>query len=136
LRKADRIICRLARLTFHQLARTSLQSEEARLLKSWESDCARLVGELDRSAASLAGVIQGLLARFAQSLEWARPGGIRRQADWPALPAGEAPPSWPSRGPAARRFARLIAADLTALLRIERRRFTPTTPWRAPFYCR
>jgi hypothetical protein len=32
---------------------------------------------------------------------------------------GDAPPSWPVRRPAARRFARLIAADLTALLRIE-----------------
>jgi hypothetical protein len=119
-RKADRIICRLARLTFHQLARTTLRSEEAGVLKSWESDSARLLGELDRSAASLAGIIRGLLARFAHALEWARPGGIRRQPDWPApLPAGDAPPSWPARRPAARRFARLIAADLTALLRIE-----------------
>lgn len=68
-RKAERIIRRLARLTFHQLAQAPLRWEEAAILKAWESDCARLLGRLDHSAAGPSSVIQSLLLRFAQSLE-------------------------------------------------------------------
>lgn len=130
--KAERIICRLARLTFHQLARAALKSEEATVLKSWESDCAKLLESLNKSPDLLAAVIRNLLIRYAQALEWTRPGGIRRHSgSLPLAPTGDTPASWPRRGPAARRFARLIAEDLTALLRIELARTGLREP--APF---
>jgi hypothetical protein len=117
-RKAERIIRRLARLTFHQLAQTSLRSEEAGILKSWEIDSARLLGRLDYTNAEPATVIRSLLFRFAQSLERARPGAISRSNPGAAA-AVDGATAWPMRHPAARRYARLMAADLTALLRIE-----------------
>jgi hypothetical protein len=117
-RKVEKIVRRLARLTFHRLARGTLRLTEARILREWEADCASLIGGMGSAPGDLANVTRGLLRRFAQAMEMNRPGSIERQILWPADVAGaEGGTSQP--GAAARRFAKLIAADLTTLLRIE-----------------
>jgi hypothetical protein len=115
-RKVERIVRRLARLTFHQLARAPLKSNEARLLKEWEGDCARLLGAL--GSDDLGNVLQELLRRFARAMELARPGSIERNASRPTQSAATSR-RVPRHGTPARRYAGLIAADLTTLLRFE-----------------
>jgi hypothetical protein len=117
-RKIETIARRLARLTFHQLARAPLRPAEARLLKDWEADCARLLARLAGAPNDLADVMQQMLRRFSHAMEQVQPGSIGDQAQRPAAANGRTPRRL-LRGSAARRFAGLIAADLTALLRIE-----------------
>ena len=65
-RKVEKIVRRLARLTFHQLARARLKSPEASILRDWEADCARLLGGLGGAPDDLGKVMHELLRRFAQ----------------------------------------------------------------------
>lgn len=117
-RKVEVIVRRLARLTFHQLARGALRSTEARILREWETDCTRLLGSMGNAPDDLVNILHELLRRFAQSLELARPGCIERDNRFSAgTDGGQA--RRPQPGVAARRYAKLIADDLTALLRIE-----------------
>lgn len=119
--KAEKIIRRLARLTFHNLASTQLKTEAANQLKDFEARTAQLLDDLEQGSASLASVIEGLLREFAHAVEQARPGAVYRQSpsrEIAAAGAGSAV-GWPLRTAAGQRFARLLAADLTALLRIE-----------------
>jgi hypothetical protein len=117
-RKAERIVRRLARLTFHQLARAPLKSAEAKILRDWETDRARLLDGMGRQPSDPANVLHELLRRFAQSMELARPGSIERRNGWPiAVDAGHG--RLLGQPKPTRRKARLIAADLTALLRFE-----------------
>jgi len=120
--KAEKIIRRLARLTFHHLGASQLKTEAANQLKDWEARSAALLGDLAQGSASLASVVESLLREFADAIEQARPGSVRR----PSLSREIAPAAggggavgWPLRSAAGQRFARLLAADLTALLRIE-----------------
>ena len=117
-RKVEKIVRRLARLTFHRLARGTLRLTEARILREWEADCARLIEGMGGAPSDLANVTRELLRRFALAMELARSGSIEHQNRWPGEAIG-ADGGTPQRGSPARRFAKLIAADLTALLRIE-----------------
>lgn len=119
--KAEKIIRRLARLTFHHLASAQLKTEAANQLKDWEARSAKLLDDLAHGSASLAGVIESLLREFADAVEQARPGSVRRQSASREVAAsvGGGGVGWPLRPAAGQRFARLLAADLTALLRIE-----------------
>jgi hypothetical protein len=119
--KAEKIIRRLARLTFHHLATAQLKTEAANQLKDWEARSSNLLDDLERGTASLASVIESLLRGFADAVEQARPGTVRRQSSSRevATSGGGGAVGWPLRAAAGQRFARLLAADLTALLRIE-----------------
>ena len=117
-RKVERIVRRLARLTFHQLARARLKSTEAGVLRDWEANCARLLDGLGSAPDDLGKVMHEMLRRFARSLELACPGSIERDNHWPAA-ADYSYRRVPRQGTPARRYAGLIAADLTALLRFE-----------------
>jgi dynamin family protein len=117
-RKAERIIRHIARLTFHHLAPGPLSYEAAAILKAWDGDSTRLLDGIDGTPESIARVVQALLERFAHSLSEARAGRIVTRP--PVASPGHAPPEkGPYRVAAARRYVRLIAADLTALLRID-----------------
>ena len=76
-RKVETIVRRLARLTFHRLARGTLRLTEARILKEWEVDCASLIGGMGNAPGDLANVTRDLLRRFAQAMEMVRPGQHR-----------------------------------------------------------
>jgi hypothetical protein len=117
-RKAERIVRRLARLTFHQLARSPLKSAEAKLLREWETDRAQVLDGMGRPSGHPSHVMRELLRRFAQSMDLARPGSIERRNGWPI--AADAGPGRLLRQPKLTwRKVRLIAADLTSLLRFE-----------------
>jgi hypothetical protein len=134
-RKADRIIRHLARLTLHQLAPAPLISDASLILRDWETNCARLLAGFDGSSANLSRVIQTLLVGFAQALDRSRSGSAAHHSDR-RLPDSARVPNvnWPFGAPAARRYARLIAADLTALLRIELARWALRDPRMAADY--
>jgi len=117
-RKAERIIRHLARLTFHHLAPGPLSYPAAAILKSWESDSAELLHGIDGTPEGIALGVQALLERFAHSLSEARAGRIVTRPPL-ASPGRKPPAQGPYRVAAARRYVRLIAADLTALLRID-----------------
>ncbi len=116
--KVERIVRRLTRLTLHHLARAPLKSAEAGVLREWETDCAVLLGGLGSAPADLGRVMREMLRRFARSLELARPGSIERNSFSPSAAQGVYG-RVPRRGSPARRYAGLVAADLTALLRFE-----------------
>jgi hypothetical protein len=119
--KAEKIIRRLARLTFHHLAAAELKTEAANQLKDWEVRSAKLLQDLGHGSVSLATTIESLLREFAEAVEQARPGSVKRQSSSRAVATsgGGGAVGWPLRAAAGQRFARLLAADLTALLRIE-----------------
>ncbi len=119
--KAEKIIRRLARLTFHHLAAAELKTEAANQLKDWEARSAKLLDDLGHGSISLAAVIESLLREFAAAVEQARPGAVRHQTSSRAVVSSgsQGAVGWPLRAAAGQRFARLLAADLTALLRIE-----------------
>jgi hypothetical protein len=119
--KAEKIIRRLARLTFHHLAAAELKTEAANQLKDWEVRSAKLLQDLGHGSVSLATTIESLLREFAEAVEQARPGSVKRQSSSRAVvtSGGGGAVGWPLRAAAGQRFARLLAADLTALLRIE-----------------
>jgi hypothetical protein len=117
-RKAERIVRRLARLTFHQLARAPLKSVEAKILRDWETDRAKLLDGMGSKPRDAANALHELLRLFAQSMELARPGSIERRNGWPI--AADAAPGRLLRQPKVTwRKVSLIAADLTAVLRFE-----------------
>lgn len=122
--KVERLASRLARLTLHQLVRVPLKTSEARIVREWEIDCARLLSRLDDPSGDLIDVLQQLLRRFANAAEMSAPGSIGTHGRW-TPPAGATPRDHSLNGPAARRYAKLIAADLTLLLRKELSRVGP-----------
>jgi hypothetical protein len=119
--KAEKIIRRMARLTFHHLAASQLKTEAANQLTDWEARSAKLLDDLAQGSVGLSAVIEGLLREFAEAVEQARPGAVRHQSSSRAMApvTGSGSGGWPLRPAAGQRFARLLAADLTALLRIE-----------------
>ncbi len=116
-RKAERIIRHLARLTFHRLAPGPLTFEAQSILNAWQVDCAKLVSHVTGSQADVSRIIHALLVRFAHSMTEARAGRAVAHAPM-ALPEKGPPDPAPYRRAAARRYVRLIGADLTTLLRI------------------
>jgi hypothetical protein len=119
--KAEKIVRRLARLTFHHLAAAELKTEAANQVKDWEARSAAHLKDLGQGSKTLASVIESLLREFSEAVEQARPGSVKRQTPSRALVASSdgGSAAWPLRAAAGQRFARLLAADLTALLRIE-----------------
>jgi len=117
-RKAEKIIRHLARLTFHRLMPGPFDTNASAILKEWERDCAKLLAGIDGSPASAVRTVQGLLARFAHSVNESRAGSVAPGAPMP-LPQRSPQVSASSRAAAMRRYVRLIGADLTALLRID-----------------
>ena len=83
--KAEKIIRRLARLTFHHLAAAELKTEAANQLKDWEARSAKLLQDLGHGSTSLATVIENLLKEFAElsSRPGLAPSSVsRRRGPW------------------------------------------------------
>lgn len=122
--KADRIVRRLARLTLHDLAQHQAGDEVRPVLAAWETRASELLTELDAGTASPTRVIHALLLEFAKFLPRAhRASPPVNSSASPAAPAKAARRASPER-----RQARLLAADLTAMLRLEAVHAYPRDP--------
>ena len=93
-RKVEKIVRRLARLTFHRLARGTLRLTEARILREWEADCASLIERHGQRAG-----------RSRQRHARACCAGSPRRWSWPVPAASSARTAGPAR-PLAPRAAR------------------------------
>lgn len=120
MRKAEKLVRRLARLTFHQFARDALRPGAAGLLLRWESEARYLLGRIRRGELSASETIEALLAAYAGYAEKLRPGVVRGDD---TVSAGTSralttPMRWPRQTSAAARLVETLARDLTALLRM------------------
>lgn len=119
-RKAEKLVRRLARLTFHQFARDALRPGAAGLLLRWESEARFLLGRIRRGELSASETIEALLSAYAGYAEKLRPGVVR---DEDTVSAGTSralttPVRWPRQTSAAARLVETLVRDLTALLRM------------------
>ena len=115
--KAERIIRRLARLTFHQLAPGPLSREAEAIFKAWQADSARLLARVE-GPESMLEVAQSLLIRYTQSVDEISAGRGSVPTSFP-MPQEQGRAKGGARSPAAHRYVAMICADLTALLRIK-----------------
>jgi hypothetical protein len=118
--KAEKIVRRLARLTFHHLSSTQIRSEAAPVLADWESRSNVILEQLAMGARTPQTAIEELLQSYAVHAEKLRPGVITGDSI-PASSSSRAltqPVRWPSHNPAAQRLVTMLASDLTALLRM------------------
>lgn len=120
-RKAEKIVRRLARLTFHQFGRDEVRSEAAELLMRWETQARHLLERLEAGTQGVPETIEALLAAYAACAEKLRPGVVRGE-DTILAPAAAraltAPMRWPRQTSATTRLVGTLAADLTGLLRM------------------
>jgi hypothetical protein len=126
--KAAKIVRRLARLTFHHLASSQLPSATAALLDGWERRSSILLEELSHGQRGLAQTIEDLLQAYAECAERFTPGVINGERPSAPSRALTSPVELPSRNPAGQRLARMLVADLTALLRMQSGGSTFTDP--------
>ncbi len=119
-RKAEKIVRRLARLTFHEFAREQVRPEIAPLLTSWELGAGRLLDELRTGRKPAPAVIEDLLQGYAVFAEKLEPGIVTGDAISlkSASRALAAPLRWPRETSAATRLVAMLVSDLTGLLRM------------------
>lgn len=119
--KAEKIVRRLARLSFHDFARRDVRSEASSLLAGWEAGAARLLDELRQNKKPAPVVIEELLAGFAVFAEQLRPGVVTGDAVSPSSATSRTlavPMRWPQRLGAALGLVGMLASDLTGILRM------------------
>jgi hypothetical protein len=118
--KAEKIVRRLARLTFHHLSSSQIRPDAAPVLADWESRSNLILEQLAMGVKSPPMAIEELLQAYAAFAEYLRPGVITGNAIPPSSSsrALTTPVHWPSANPAAQRLVKMLASDLTALLRM------------------
>lgn len=119
--KGEKIVRKLARLTFHEFAREEVRSEVAPLLASWETGAGRLMDELRQGQKPAPVVIEELLRGYAAFAERLRPGAVMGDAISPAPSSSRAltkPVRWPEENAAVGRMVGTLVSDLTGLLRM------------------
>jgi hypothetical protein len=118
-RKADKIVRRLARLTFHDFEGAEVRSESAMLLDAWDAHAASLLEDLAAGRKTVPATIQDLLAAYALCAEMLRPGVVTGDSiSGSRSHAVTAPVRWPSHNSAAGRLVAMLVCDLTGLLRM------------------
>jgi hypothetical protein len=118
-RKAERIVRRLARLTFHQFARGEVRPDATRVLASWDTHTKALLDQLVEGKKSVPATIQDLLSGYALCAERLRPGVVSGDS----IPASSsraltAPVRWPEQTTITAHLVEMLASDLTGLLRM------------------
>jgi hypothetical protein len=118
-RKAERIVRRLARLTFHQFASGEVRPEAVRILASWDTHTKALLEQLVQGKKSVPATIQDLLVGYALCAERLRPGVVSGDS----IPASgsralTSPMRWPQQTSAAAHLVEILVSDLTGLLRM------------------
>lgn len=119
LRKAERIVRRLARLTFHEFASGEVRPDSVMLMASWEAQARVLVEQMKQGRKSVPATIEDLLVLYAHYAEMMRPGVVTGDS----IPSSEtraltAPMRWPAQTSAAAHLVTVLASDLTGLLRM------------------
>lgn len=119
-RKAEKIVRRLARLTFHQFGSEAVRPEAVELLMRWETHARHLLERLQQGQQTVPETIEGLLAAYAVFAEKLSPGVVSGDGAAPvaASRALTMPIRWPQQNSAAARLAQMLASDLTGLLRM------------------
>lgn len=119
-RKAEKIVRRLARLTFHQFASDVVRPEAVELLLRWDGHVRQLLAHLREGRLKVPEAIEALLVTYAVYAEKLRPGVVRGEDTIPASVsrALAAPIRWPQQTSAAARLVGTLASDLTGLLRM------------------
>ena len=119
LKKAGKIVRRLARLTFHHFGKTAVRSETIALLENWDRGSKALLEELSQGRRSPQSTVEELLAGYAAFAERFRPGVVTGNAiAHPTSNALVAPMRWPTQAAAATHMIKVLVSDLTALLRM------------------
>jgi len=118
--KAEKIVRRLARLTFHHLSNMQLRPETEPVLAEWESRANIILEHLARGRRNAPDAIEVLLQVYADFAERIRPGIVTGDSISPVSPsrALTSPMRWPDHNPAAQRLVQMLVSDLTALLRM------------------
>jgi hypothetical protein len=119
--KAEKIVRRLARLTFHHLQSNQIRAEAAPVLADWESRSNVILEQLAIGIRTPQMAIEDLLHAYAFYAEKLRPGVITGDSVPAASSSSRAltqPVRWPSHNSAAQRLVTMLASDLTALLRM------------------
>jgi hypothetical protein len=118
--KAEKIVRRLARLTFHHLSSSQIRADATPVLAEWESHSNVILEQLSIGVKTPQMAIEALLQTYATYAEQLRPGVITGDSVPPSSSsrALTAPVRWPSHNPAAQRLVTMLASDLTALLRM------------------
>lgn len=118
--KAEKIVRRLARLTFHHFGSDEVRPEAVALLQRWETHTGQLLEQLQQGRQTVPEAIELLLASYAVFAEKLRPGVVRGD-DTIAATTSRAlatPVRWPRQTTAAARLVQTLASDLTGLLRM------------------
>lgn len=118
--KAEKIVRRLARLTFHHFASDEVRPESVELLLRWEAHARHLLELLQEGRKSVPETIEALLVAYAIYAEKLKPGVVRGDDTVPGTGSRmlTAPIRWPQQASVAARLVRTLASDLTGLLRM------------------
>lgn len=120
-RKAEKIVRRLGRLSFHEFAREEVRPEIAALLAGWETGSRLLLEDLRQGRKSAPTVIEELLRGYAVFAEKLLPGVVTGDAISAKSVSSRAltkPIQWPEQGSAVVRLVEMLVSDLTGLLRM------------------
>jgi len=117
--KAEKIVRRLARLTFHHFASGEERPECVMLLARWETFVRHQLEQLKDGKQTTPQTIETLLSAYAIYADKLRPGVVTGDSV-PVSAAGTVtvPMRWPRQTTAAARMVETLASDLTGLLRM------------------
>lgn len=119
-RKAEKIVRRLARLTFHHFASDVVRPEAVEMLMRWETHARQQLQQLKDGRQTVPDTIEALLVAYAACAEKLRPGVVRGEdtITGSTSRALTSPIRWPQQTTAAARLVETLASDLTGLLRM------------------
>jgi len=119
-RKAEKIVRRLARLTFHHFGSDEVRPDSVDLLLRWQTHAKHLLELLQQGRQTVPESIETLLVTYAYYAEKLRPGVVRAEdtVSGASARALTAPIRWPQQTTAAARLVQTLASDLTGLLRM------------------
>lgn len=129
-RKAEKVVRKLARLTFHQFASDVVRPEAVDLLLRWETHARQALDHLQQGRLTVPEAIEALLVAYAVYAERLRPGVVRGEDTVPASASRALAMQirWPQQTTAAARLVGMLASDLTGLLRMLAGHSTFTDP--------
>lgn len=119
LKKASKIVRRLARLTFHDFGKAAVRAETVSLLASWELHASALLDQLAQGRRSPRDTVEAILFSYAIFAEKLRAGVVTGDAiAHSSSRALTVPVRWPAQPGASLHLVKVLISDLTGLLRM------------------